>query len=344
MKYLTIKRHKLLLMLATIALSLSACTGSTGSAAPTTSIAKPSASTTAPTLSVGWIADPHFANMYVMPKMVNSSLVHLQMHKFELSPSEITAFSNGSIQMASIAYVSFLKLIQLHVPVTAISGVNTEGSRLLIRKGLSIKHWSDLANLTFGVVPGTTQYLQLQTALAAHGVDPAKIHTVFLSSAVEMLTALKSGSVDAVSLWEPQASQAILDGYGTQFSTLYPYSWSSNSLLIVNPTYLKDHPVAVEAALTGLYKAGKSLTANPSDWVDQTLKFVPLPKSVEQLAIKNCGLSVILHERGLPVMEKQMFADGYLNKKLTMATIDAHINLVPLESATGMSVKQLTTT
>src|SRR6516164_8309639 len=73
------------------------------------------------TIRVGWIGDTHFTDMFVMSESLNDPAVKLQMHKFQLSQDELNALAANDLDMASMGYIFFLKLLDKGVDVTAIS-------------------------------------------------------------------------------------------------------------------------------------------------------------------------------------------------------------------------------
>jgi NitT/TauT family transport system substrate-binding protein len=293
------------------------------------------------TVRVGWIGDTHFTDMYVMSKTLNDPSVKLEMRKFQLSQDEVNALAANDLDMASVGYIFFLKLLDKGVDVTAVSGVSERGSRLLIRKGVTAKNWSDFSHLKVGVARGSTQELQFQSCLSQHGVDIKSVQTVAFTNAVDMSVGLEQGSVDAIMIWEPQASQAILKNIGTEFQPVYPCSWSSNGMLVVRTEFLKQHRAAVEAVLKSLAGAASKLAADPNYWIAQAREFAPLSAEIQAMAIKNSGQSVVLHTSDLPKMSKIMFTNSYLQRNLQPADFSSHIDLGALEAATGKPKSQL---
>lgn len=311
----------------------------------TLSLAAPHAGAQTPTtVRVGWIGDTHFTNMYVMSKTMKDPSVKLEMSKFQLSQDELNALAANQLDMASMGYIFFLKLLDKGVDVTAVSGVSERGSRLLLRKGLTIKDWKEFTKLKVGVARGSTQELQLQSCFAEKGVDYKAVQTVAFTNAVDMSVGLEQGSVDAIMVWEPQASQALLKGIGTEFQPVYPCSWSSNGMLVVRTEFLKKNRAAVVAILKSLSAAATKLAADEKYWVTEAREFAPLSVEIQAKAISNSGQSVVLHTGDLPKMAKIMLANAYMTKNLQAADFAAHIDLSLLEEATGKTRAQLSGT
>src|SRR5205823_6790191 len=123
----------------------------------------------ATTIRVGWIGDTHFTDMFVMSQTVDDPGISLQMKKFQLSQDELNALAANDLDMASMGYIFFLKLLDKGIDVTAVSGVSERGTRLLVRKGVTVKDWSGFSQVKVGVARGSTQELQFQSCLSEHG-------------------------------------------------------------------------------------------------------------------------------------------------------------------------------
>lgn len=307
-----------------VALSL-AGSGSLGKAADTT------------TIRVGWIGDTHFTDMYTLPQFLQDKSVQLNMSKFVLSQDELNALTAGSLDMASMGYIFFLKMLDANQDVVAVSGVSEKGTRILVRKGVTVKSWADLEHLRVGIARGSTQDLQLRSALIKHNVDLNKINFVIFTNAVDMMVGLQRGAVDVVSMWEPQASKAVHDGIATEFEKVYPYAWQSNGMLVVRQDFLKAHPEAVQAVVAALNAGATKLTADHAYWSKEASEFAPVQSDIQKLAIENSGESVILHFSDLVYMSKLMYEAGYLKHEIPASTIAAHVDYSILEKATGKS-------
>ena len=293
------------------------------------------------TIRVGWIGDTHFTDMFVMSQSLSDPAVKLQMNKFQLSQDELNALAANNLDMASMGYIFFLKLLDKGVDVTAISGVSERGTRLLVRKGVIVKDWSDFSHMKVGIARGSTQDLQFQSCLSEHGVDVKSVQTIAFTNAVDMSVGLEQGAVDAAVMWEPQASQAVIKGIGTEFQPVYPCSWSSNGMLVVRTDFLKQNQQGIRTVLKALSNAATKLTDDPTYWIQEAQKFAPLSAEIQSMAIKNSGQSVVLHTADLPKMARIMLANSYLQHQLGSADITHHIDLSELQQATGRPKSEL---
>lgn len=293
------------------------------------------AATESTTIRLGWIGDTHFTDMYLIPRFNQDKSVQLDMVKFILSQDEVNALAAGDLDMASVGYIFFLKMLDAGQDVVAVSGVSEKGTRILVRKGVKVSSWADLEHLRLGIARGSTQDLQLRSALIKHNLDLSKMQFVVFTNAVDMMVGLQQGAVDVVSMWEPQASKAVRDGIAYEFDKVYPYSWSSNGMLVVRANYLKEHRQAVQAVISALSASATKLNADHALWVRSAQEFAPVSSEVQQLAIENSGQSVSLHFSDLTYMSKLMYQAGYLKQEIPTSTIAAHVDYSLLERVTG---------
>jgi len=293
------------------------------------------------TVRVGWIGDTHFTDMYLMSEEMKDPNLKLEMNKFQLSQDEVNALAANSLDMASMGYIFFLKLLDKGVDVTAVSGVSERGTRLLIRKGVTVNDWSDFKKIKVGVARGSTQELQFQSCLAENNVDVKSVNSIAFTNAVDMTVGLEQGAVDAAVIWEPQASQAVLKGIATEFRPVYPCAWFSNGMLVVRTEFLKQNRAALISILKGLATAAQRLSGDHEFWIATARKFAPLSPEIQALAVRNSGQSVTLHVADLPKMAAIMHTNSYLGRKLVPSEIEAHIDLSLLAEATGKSKDEL---
>lgn len=287
------------------------------------------------TIRLGWIGDTHFTDMYLIPQYLKDKSVQLSMQKFILSQDEVNALTAGSLDMASVGYIFFLKMLDAGQDVVAVSGVSEKGTRILVRKGVKVTSWADLQHLRVGIARGSTQDLQLRSALLKHNIDLNSVNFVVFSNAVDMMVGLQRDAVDVVSMWEPQASKTIHDGIAYEFEKVYPYAWSSNGMLVVRGDFLKAHPQAVEDVISALNASAAKLSADHALWIEKAQEFAPVSSDVQKLAIENSGQSVVLHFSDLAYMSKLMYEAGYLKHEVPASMIAAHVDYSMLEKATG---------
>ncbi len=160
--------------------------------------------------------------------------------------------------------------------VFVVAGFAKGGARLVAATGSGIKTVGDLKGKKVGVARGGAQELLLLAELSKAGLTwadrPGKdVQIVYLPFA-DLNQALMQKQVDAMCQSEPQSSQAINKGFGTEM--LKPYD-----------TPLGE-PVRVLVMTERLYKEKPQIAQKVMDcFVDATKKFTDDPKFAQRYVI-----------------------------------------------------------
>jgi NitT/TauT family transport system substrate-binding protein len=134
---------------------------------------------------------------------------------FKAGPEEMSAFSSHSLDTG---YVGEAPVIAAQankvVTVSIVAQANKEGSALVAAKNFQFKGLGDLKNKVVAI-PGhaTIQDVLLRIALKRSGTSPTEL-TIMVLKPPEMLSALRSGDIDAFIAWEPYPSKAVTEGIG----------------------------------------------------------------------------------------------------------------------------------
>jgi NitT/TauT family transport system substrate-binding protein len=148
---------------------------------------------------------------------------------FRAGPEEMSAFSSHSLDAG---YVGEAPVITAQsnkvVSVTMVAQVNKAGSALVVAKGSALRSIGDLKGRVVAI-PGhaTIQDVLLRMALKRSGIKPTEL-TIMVLKPPEMLSALRSGEIDAFIAWEPYPSKALTDGTG--------------KVMLDSNSIWKDHP------------------------------------------------------------------------------------------------------
>jgi len=160
--------------------------------------------------------------------------------------------------------------------IYVVAGFAKGGARLVAAKGSSVKTVADLKGKKVGVARGGAQELLLLAELSKAGLTwadrPGKdVQIVYLPFA-DLNQALMQNQVDAMCQSEPQSSQAINKGFGTEM--LKPYD-----------TPLGE-PVRVLVMTEKLYKEKPQVAQKVLDcFVDATKKFIEDPKFAQRYVV-----------------------------------------------------------
>lgn len=143
------------------------------------------------------------------------------------------------------------------------SFVNTPSDlKIVARKSANVLQVTDLKNKTVGYVKGTASHYVLDLMLVYNGIDPAAVSLKAITPETA-LSALGSGQVDAVCIWEPFAAriQQNLDVDVQLVPT--PRLYTENFNLIAMNAVIRSRPAELEKLLLALKDSTNFIGANP---------------------------------------------------------------------------------
>ncbi len=209
-----------------------------------------------------------------------STLMHVAMANgyFKEEGLDVTpvkrSFGKAALRTVLDGQSDFATVAETPVVFSVLNGdkiyvvANIEASNLnnaiVARKSAGIAVPSDLKGKRIGYSPGTTSDFFLDSILTVNGMTRKEIRPVGLAPD-EMLAAMQSKQVDAVSTWNYPLTlirQALGDD-GTVFYDREIYTETFN--IAAKQDYVDSHPEAVKAFLRALIKAETFVAGNPAE-------------------------------------------------------------------------------
>ncbi len=171
----------------------------------------------------------------------------------ELKEAHIAGQLPATFMLAPMAMV----LRQQGVPVKIVYLGHRDGSALMVHKDSDIHDFKDLRGKRVAVPNRfSNQFLMIFKALKDRNMALEDIQLVEMPPP-DMPAALYARAVDAIISGEPFMAQTELDGYGRvlyQARELWPNFISC--VLVVNETFLQEHPDKIQELVTGIAKSG----------------------------------------------------------------------------------------
>ncbi|HWH97960.1 MAG TPA: ABC transporter substrate-binding protein, partial [Pseudolysinimonas sp.] len=192
---------------------------------------------------------------------------------FNAGPATIEAISAGAIDAAYIgpspAINSFIK--SGGESAVIVAGATTGGAALVVRDGIDSP--ADLAGTTLATPQlGNTQDVALRSWLADEGFETTTEGggdvTISPTENADTLTLFQSGQLDGAWLPEPWVSRLVIEGGAhvlVDEADLWDDGIFPTTVLLVNKTFLAEHPETVQALLEGHVEAVNWLTDNPDE-------------------------------------------------------------------------------
>lgn len=171
----------------------------------------------------------------------------------ELKEAHISGYTPATFMLAPMA----MALRQQGVPIKIVYLGHRDGSALMVRKDSDIVSFQGLRGKRVAIPNRfSNQYLLIRKGLQDNGMTMDDI-TLLEMPPPDMPAALYARAVDAVISGEPFMAQTELDGYGRvlyQAKELWPGFISC--VMVVNETFLEEHPEQVQSLVTGIAKSG----------------------------------------------------------------------------------------
>ena len=168
---------------------------------------------------------------------------------------------NADISTPATTPVVFSSFERQDYSIFATYVTTYEGIKLVARTDRGINAAMDLKNKRIGMVPGTISQILLDMFLAYNKIMLNEV-VIFGLKGHELPEALISGQVDAISVWEPHANNALykLAGSGIQIPSSQVYRIAIN--MAVMNDYARKHPQVLEKVVRALIKATDFIKTN----------------------------------------------------------------------------------
>jgi NitT/TauT family transport system substrate-binding protein len=175
----------------------------------------------------------------------------------------------GEIDVAASALDAAIAGRAGGAPIYAVAGFAAGGARIVGRSDLTLKTVADLKGRRVGVARGGAQELLLLAELGRAGLTwsdhPGKdVQLVYLAFA-DLNQALMAREIDAMSQSEPQSSQAINRGYGTEL--MKPYDTPMGRpirALVMAETFYRGQPEVAARFMRCFVEATRTFIADPA--------------------------------------------------------------------------------
>jgi NitT/TauT family transport system substrate-binding protein len=172
----------------------------------------------------------------------------------------------GEVDMATVADMPVMvnSFTRDDFRLLCTLGYTDNGAWLIARRDRGIAKATDLVGKTVGTQEGSAVHFFLGSLLVHHRIPPDKVNVVFMP-AVELVTALIEGTIDAFSMRNPfiaQAKEALGDNAIEIFE---PHAYRQFFILASRRDLLDRDPSIARDALTALVKAEAFAAEAPAE-------------------------------------------------------------------------------
>jgi NitT/TauT family transport system substrate-binding protein len=181
----------------------------------------------------------------------------------------IPAILSGNIDISASALDAAIAGRAQGAQIYVVAGFSKGGVRIIGRIDLGIKAVSELKGRKVGVPRGGAQELCLFAELAKNGLSwsdqPGKDVQIFYLAYADLNQALQQKQIDAICQSEPQSTQAISAGFGTEIVKPYdsPIGEPVRALVMTEKLY-KEKPDVAARVLECFVAATKKFIDEPA--------------------------------------------------------------------------------
>ena len=231
------------------------------------------------TVRLGNLKFAHFGAVSYMKEIAPKYGVKIEERIFAKGVDIMPAIVSGEIDISASGSDAAITGRAGGAPIYAVAGFSQGGARIVAAPELKARQMADLKGKKIGVSRGGAQEMMLLAELAQNGMTwsdkPGKdVQIVYLAFA-DLNQALAGKQIDAICQSEPQATQAIRKGFGTEVLKPYntPAGKSTRSLVMTEKMY-KEKPELAQKVLKIFVEATATFLKDPAlaeNYVRKTL-------------------------------------------------------------------------
>jgi len=243
----------------------------------------------------------------------------MERHEINVGPAVAEAMAADQIDVGQLGVAVIVTAAGRGLPAKIVVNTGIAGEGIVVRPDSGFKSLADLKGKTIAIpAKGNMQDFIVRRGLEKAGLDPSKDVKFIEISAPDQKQALLSKQVDAITLWEPLVTDAILGGGKLLASGQDIYPGHDNDSISATVQAIEKHRDAVRAIVHTVVVAQQWVIDNPDEAKTISAKYLGLPRATIDAAWKN----VYRRRDGKPSAQStQEFADflykwGYIRTRL----------------------------
>lgn len=273
------------------------------------------------TVTIGYLPSDHDAALFIADAqdMYQKEGINAKLVQFNNGGDLMTAMASGEVDVGYVGITPVLSSIEKGVPVKVISGVQTEGSGIVVSNSSGITSVQDLEGKSIATLgEASIQYMLLKYYLNQNNID-IKDLKVSAMKVPSMNDALKSNQIDGMLTYEPFVTTAVENGNTELVDSSEIIPGHPCCVVAASDDFLKEHPDEAKKIVEIHANATKYVQEHPDDAVSQ------LPKDiVANPDIEKKSLSGINFVSGLDDAYKQNVMD-FMNIEVDLGVLKEKI-------------------
>ena len=248
----------------------------------------------------------------------------MQVHEINVGPAVAEAMAADQIDVGQLGLAVIVTAAGRGLPAKIVVNTGIAGEGVVVRSDSEITKLADLRGKMVAIpAKGNMQDFIVRRGLEEAGLDPSKDVRFIEVPAPDQKQALYRKEVDAITLWEPLVTDAVLGGGRLLASGQDIFPGHENDSICATARAISDDPKGVRAIVQTIVSAQQWVMDNPEEAKSISAKYLGLPRATVDAAWKN----VFRQRDGRPSVEyTQQFADflykwGYIKTQLNAATL-----------------------
>jgi NitT/TauT family transport system substrate-binding protein len=202
--------------------------------------------------------------------------LQVTVHLLPSNTEIIEALQRGDLQVGAVPVTTAIAAISQGSPLHIVAMTGRGSDALLVRSKDGIADVAGLRGKKVATIRASILDVLLQQALREAGLDPARdVELVYMTQLGDMLSALKTGQVDACSNTEPFLTDAERQGWGHVLQR-YTERWPDHPCCVVlaRDEWAKRNPQALRAILSVHRDSCEWANANLDETADIIVQYL----------------------------------------------------------------------
>lgn len=272
------------------------------------------------TLVVGFVKVGHLSPMLNIEEELKKFNVEVKRAEFVRYADARTALLSNSVDISAVGPGDLaIVAAQGSRNLIGLTGVGGSSKRLVVRKGVAINDWKDIAGKRIAIAPGSAVWFQWAMTLVENNVPYNSFVPVNIQGGgTAFLQALKRGDIDAMVLWEPFESQAVAEGEA-YFAKGLEYGQSKAvgaelGMIAASRDAYTNKREAVRRFLWVYLNAEEQMAKNQDLFAESYAKYTGLPLSVTRESAKIIRLGGVLTREQVRLQAEAAFKQGIIQR------------------------------
>ncbi|MDB5966398.1 MAG: hypothetical protein JWQ72_2898 [Polaromonas sp.] len=272
------------------------------------------------TLTIGFVKVGHLAPLLNVEEELKKFNIDVKRAEFVRYADARTALLSNSVDISAVGPGDLaIAAAQGSKNLIGLTGVAGSPKNLVVRKGVVINDWKDIAGKKIGIAPGSAVWFQWAMTLIEKGIPYNTFTPVNIQGGgTAFVQAIKRGDIDAMVLWEPFESQAVAEG-DAYFAKNLEYSKSKSvgaelGMLAASRDAMTNKREAVRRFLWVYLNAEEKMAKNDDQFADAYSKYTGLPLNVTKESAKIIKLGGVLTKEQVKLQADAAFKQGIVQK------------------------------